>query len=250
MLLPGNTISKSSRRRAFTLIELLVVIAILSLLVSILLPSLQNAKELARSVLCRSNQAGVGKAFMFYANDYKENIPAVYIYDSDGNKLYWREQLAPYIGAQTKDSGFAGDYPTILECPTKWYDSIPSGGRRHGTGLNVWCRQYDHSGWIPVRLSQIPNQAATFITMDTMDQLQHTLAPYNWNPASLPFPTDTIGFHHEGNTKMTSTTFGPARYGGNANAVFFDGHGESLTEEDTGNDWEDTFWQDPLLNRP
>ena len=39
-------------RRAFTLLELLIVLAILSLLVSVLIPSLQKAKELAREVIC------------------------------------------------------------------------------------------------------------------------------------------------------------------------------------------------------
>lgn len=57
------------RSRGFTLIELLVVIAIISLLVSILLPSLQQARDLAKATVCMTQLAGIGKAMAMYAND-------------------------------------------------------------------------------------------------------------------------------------------------------------------------------------
>ncbi len=63
------------RRAAFTLIELLVVIAIIALLVSILMPSLQKAKELAKDVVCRSNLKNVSYAIYLYAQEQGDNIP-------------------------------------------------------------------------------------------------------------------------------------------------------------------------------
>ena len=59
-----------SRRLGFTLIELLVVIAIVSLLVSILLPSLRQAKEQARAVVCQTNMRGIHSALHMYAEDW------------------------------------------------------------------------------------------------------------------------------------------------------------------------------------
>ena len=58
----------------FTLIELLVVIAIIALLVSILLPSLQNAKALARSVFCSSQQRGLALAVFLYGADNNDSV--------------------------------------------------------------------------------------------------------------------------------------------------------------------------------
>ena len=65
------------RRVAFTLIELLVVIAIISLLISILLPSLQRARQHADAVVCRSNQHAIGIAHHLYASECEGWMPLV-----------------------------------------------------------------------------------------------------------------------------------------------------------------------------
>ena len=56
--------------KGFTLIELLVVIAIIALLVSILLPSLSKAKELAKRTVCMSNLRSIGSASHMYLSEY------------------------------------------------------------------------------------------------------------------------------------------------------------------------------------
>ena len=61
---------KLTGKTGFTLIELLVVIAIISLLVSILLPSLGKAKDLAKGAMCSSQTRNMGLAYLVYREDW------------------------------------------------------------------------------------------------------------------------------------------------------------------------------------
>jgi len=67
---------KRTRARGFTLIELLVVMAILSILMALLLPAIQTAKEKAKESRCKQNMRSIAIAMMTFASEHDEHFPA------------------------------------------------------------------------------------------------------------------------------------------------------------------------------
>jgi prepilin-type N-terminal cleavage/methylation domain-containing protein/prepilin-type processing-associated H-X9-DG protein len=64
------------RKSAFTLVELLVVIGIIALLISVLLPSLNKARDAANAIKCSSNLRAIGQGIGIYITEFKGAIPA------------------------------------------------------------------------------------------------------------------------------------------------------------------------------
>jgi prepilin-type N-terminal cleavage/methylation domain-containing protein len=74
------------RRRAFTLIELLVVVAIIAILMAVLLPAMQRAREQGKRAVCLSNVKQFGLSWVLYADDNDQKIiNACTIENSEGH---------------------------------------------------------------------------------------------------------------------------------------------------------------------
>ena len=99
-----HTCTQNSRR-AFTLVEILVVISIIALLISLLLPALARARDLANRLVCASNMRQIGMAMFEYSTVYRLYPPVVASdwpfgsYGGSGGYLPWGFELLYYSSA-------------------------------------------------------------------------------------------------------------------------------------------------------
>jgi prepilin-type N-terminal cleavage/methylation domain-containing protein len=125
------------KKKSFTLIELLVVVAIIAVLISILLPAIGKAKEMARRTRCGNMQRQWGMAYNMYAMANNDRMPnaalsswLIHPYDAD-RRPNFKNQMRPYMKMQ--EWWACTEFINRWSCP---YD-IHGAGRMRNSGY-VW----------------------------------------------------------------------------------------------------------------
>lgn len=187
---PARVVRRGSARRrgGFTLIEILVVVAIIALLVAILLPSLRNARESAKTTACMANLRQIGIVNQMYLNDFNNYFPDARGIDLkdrnddvfDGKKFYGK-----YLG---KGIG-------VFVCPS---DPLRSNEpERVSYGVNEFLfQQASVFGFTdPLRLDKRVWRAERVVFM--MDYWGKDQPANRW-PHFSKFPAEYLDVHNKG----------------------------------------------------
>ncbi|QDU61139.1 Type II secretion system protein G precursor [Planctomycetes bacterium Pan216] len=139
----------SSRRQAgFTLVELLVVIAIIGVLVALLLPAVQSAREAARRAQCQNHLKQLGIAIHNYHDNHGQFPLTVHVGPpftwgtSPNHKGSWLVRLLPYVDQTQIYDSVDFDADTVQD------SELPSGRKVHELVVNTFiCPSDDHPGY-------------------------------------------------------------------------------------------------------
>ncbi len=168
---PGAGIVIMRRRkrlplRAFTLVELLVVIAIIGILVALLLPAVQSAREAARRMQCQNNLKQIGLA--------------LHNYESQWRSLPWGAK-GGWGPSWTTDILYQIEQPALAEI-------VPYGEPGYATGVALESRQFRALANAVVPTYQCPSQPGPALFAQNNGQIeQRAICSYLGNAGSNAF---------------------------------------------------------------
>ncbi|MBS0260509.1 MAG: DUF1559 domain-containing protein [Planctomycetes bacterium] len=113
-------INSSRRMRGFTLIELLVVIAIIAVLVSLLLPAVQQAREAARRSQCQNNLKQLGLALLNYESKFRCYPPSRINLSPPAVATTYQQSWTVMVLAELDQ----GPMYNLYNANANWFDSV------------------------------------------------------------------------------------------------------------------------------
>jgi len=139
-----------ARRRGFTLVELLVVIAIIGILIAMLLPAIQAARESARRANCSSNLKQWATAMLLHADRNSEQLPPSAVHRGSNHGVSWIGVLWPVMekGAQFSKINFRTgpdvapntevnqDTSDLYFCPTRGFRRLNNTSAAYGQAVD------------------------------------------------------------------------------------------------------------------
>lgn len=151
-------VPRSSRRGAFTLIEVLVVVAIIALLVAILLPSLANARRMARTTVCLNTCKEHASGMSIFASEHKDLIPRG---ASPRTRFTWIQLMARMYG----DRASYGRNYNLVPVEKMGIFQCPERARTYsGAFLDYVVNALDHRG--PLTAQGIPSRTGAWVSVE------------------------------------------------------------------------------------
>jgi prepilin-type N-terminal cleavage/methylation domain-containing protein/prepilin-type processing-associated H-X9-DG protein len=230
---------KQSAGFGFTLIELLVVISIIALLLSVLMPSLQKARDKAKTIVCRSNLKQIGLASILYSNTYNDAMVSEDSYwQTPANNRHsypWYFSLIPFVSSKTPNSGEIVQRNTavqVFRCPSqKDVFNIDNGGVLYGIDVICATHFFDPATGQPPKIVKRITVTRPSIRMhiaDSMDQSKPPKAELitKYMLRLMPFPYTTWLQTHDAIMGSQYDIPVSDRHNDGSNVLFVDGRVE------------------------